>query len=186
MPSSVSRIILRFIGSDTFCLKICNPAVTSESNVGLCQNIYDEVGIGYNCPNMAKNGTFEVCDAEPMSPVGQYVTNGVTSTWVQPWSGVVDPPYTPTVPASSNCRTFASTDLYTDAVKPTSAASSGASSTPAPTSGANGSRGATSATRTGSSGGAAATGAASSGAGVVGISSLATLAGVAFSVMFMA
>ncbi|KAF9812134.1 hypothetical protein IEO21_06367 [Rhodonia placenta] len=188
--NSLSQVIewTQFIGSDTFCIKICNPDQTDANNVGLCQNIYDEVGIGYNCPNAAKNGTFEVCDAEPMSPVGQYVSNGVTTTWVQPWSGVVSAPYTPTIPSSSNCRTFASSALYTDIVVPTNSASgSGASATPAPTGSGRGGSSA-GATRTGSAGGASATGtdANTGAAGALRVSALATVAGVAFAVMFMA
>ncbi|CCL98618.1 uncharacterized protein FIBRA_00620 [Fibroporia radiculosa] len=173
-----------FIGSGTFCIKICNPSVTSPDNVGLCQNVYDEIGINYNCPSQPTNGTFEVCDADPMSPVGQYVSNGVTTTWTQPWSGVIDPPYTPTVPASSNCRTYASSALYTDNAQaaPTTT-SSGTSSTPAPTSG--GSTGATRSSGTGSpspTSGSSASGAPSA----THISLIAIIAGVAFTVLCMA
>ncbi|TFY52202.1 hypothetical protein EVJ58_g10146, partial [Rhodofomes roseus] len=116
----------QFIGGNQFCLMICDPSKTDANNVGLCENRYDEVGISYNCPNSAQKGKYEVCDGDSMSPIGQYVSNGVTTTWTQPWSGSWTVPYTATVPSSSNCRTFASTDLYTAGVKPTVSASGSA------------------------------------------------------------
>lgn len=118
----------QFIGGNQFCLMICDPSKTDANNHGQCNNVYDDVGISYNCPNNAQKGVFEVCDGEPMDPIGQYVTNGVTTTWTQPWSGTWTVPYTPTVPASSNCRKFASTDLYSGGVKPTGSVASGSAS----------------------------------------------------------
>ncbi|KZT00208.1 uncharacterized protein LAESUDRAFT_688399 [Laetiporus sulphureus 93-53] len=191
--STYTQIIewTEFIGNDMFCLKICNPANTSADNVGWCNNIYDEIGISYNCPNAAQNGTFEVCDGDSMTPVGVYTSDGQTYTWTQPYTGELTIPYTPTIPASSNCRTFASTDLYTAKVSTT--ASLGASSATAVSSGASGdaSSGATSASsgasRTGTSGSASSTSTGTtSSAGAVRMSALATFAGVAFMVAFLA
>ena len=56
---------------------------TSFQAEGLCQHIYDRIGCAYNAPNNAQNGTFEVCKGDDMTPVGQYVSNGVTMTWTQ-------------------------------------------------------------------------------------------------------
>ncbi|KAI0955556.1 hypothetical protein AcV7_006190 [Taiwanofungus camphoratus] len=178
-----------YIGSGLVCLKICDPSKTSANNVGLCNNIYDEIGINYNCPNSAQNGSFVVCDGDSMTPVGQYVSNGVTMTYSQPENGpVTSVPYTPSVPATSNCRTYQSTDLYTDLTAPTSSGASGSAATPAPTgsSGAHSGSG-TGATRSGS-GSPSATGAAAQtgGAASLRISAIATLAGVAFAVAFLA
>ncbi|EPS93600.1 hypothetical protein FOMPIDRAFT_1084629, partial [Fomitopsis schrenkii] len=148
----------QFIGGNQFCLMICDPSKTSPTNHGQCNNVYDEVGISYNCPNNAQKGVFEACDGEPMTPIGQYVSDGVTTTWTQPWSGTWTVPYTPTVPASSNCRKFASTDLYSGGVKPTGSAASGsaaASGAKATGTAAKGSSG------TGASGSASPTGASS-------------------------
>ncbi|KZT00922.1 uncharacterized protein LAESUDRAFT_664884 [Laetiporus sulphureus 93-53] len=191
--TSYTQIIewTQFIGNGQFCLKICNPSNTSADNVGWCNNVYDEVGINYNCPNAAQNGTFEVCDGDSMEKIGEYVSNGVTTTWTQPWSGVWTVPYTPVVPSSSNCRTYTSTDIYTDKLAVTSSASSGSASATATSSGASRSSGASSgASRSGAASGAAATStgssSSSSGAGAVRISALATLAGVAFAVVFLA
>lgn len=124
-----------------------------------------------------------------MTPVGQYVSNGVTMTYSQPENGpVTSVPYTPSVPATSNCRTYQSTDLYTDLAAPTSSGASGSAATPAPTgsSGAHSGSG-TGATRSGS-GSPSATGAAAQtgGAASLRISAIATLAGVAFAVAFLA
>ncbi|KZT74439.1 hypothetical protein DAEQUDRAFT_761294 [Daedalea quercina L-15889] len=178
-----------FIGDDQFCIKICNPSETSPTNVGLCDNVYDEVGISYNCPNAAQKGVFEVCDGDSMTPIGQYVSDGVTTTWTQPWSGTWTVPYTPTVPASSNCRTYASSDLYTDDALSTtasgSATASGATATGSGSAAASGSA----ASRSGSAGSASSTGTTSantSDASHVIVSGLATVLGVGAALAFLA
>ncbi|KAH9830372.1 uncharacterized protein C8Q71DRAFT_787118 [Rhodofomes roseus] len=171
----------QFIGGNQFCLMICDPSKTDANNVGLCENRYDEVGISYNCPNSAQKGKYEVCDGDSMSPIGQYVSNGVTTTWTQPWSGSWTVPYTATVPSSSNCRTFASTDLYTAGVKPTVSASGSAAGATATGTGSKGSK-------AGSSAGASATGSGSdaSGASHVVVSGFATVLGLAAALAFLA
>ncbi|GBE82507.1 hypothetical protein BKA93DRAFT_891354 [Sparassis latifolia] len=178
-----------FIGGNQVCFKGCNPADVGGWNTGLCNNIYDEIGIAYNCPGTVTNGTFMVCDADPMSPVGIYTSNGVTMTYSQPASGVITSmPYTPTVPATSNCVTYKSTDLYTDLASVTASSqstTSGGSATSTPTS-HSGSSGSSSASRSGSSGAAAATGASgTNGASAMHVSLVATLAGVVAAVAFL-
>ena len=191
-PSSHSCLtpLLRFIGNDQFCIKICNPSETSPTNVGLCNNVYDEVGISYNCPNTAQKGVFEVCDGDSMTPIGQYVSDGVTTTWTQPWSGTWTVPYTPTAPAVSNCRTFASSELYTDNALATSSASGSASasghqatttgSAHASGSGASGTGSAAGSQQTGSGSGDA------SSASHVLVSGVATFLGLAAALVFLA
>ncbi|KAH7923176.1 hypothetical protein BV22DRAFT_1106222 [Leucogyrophana mollusca] len=165
-----------FIGGNAFCITICDPASSSDDQGAYCQNIYDRMGCNYNMPNNAQNGTFEVCDADLKTPVGIYVTNGVTMTYSQPASGVVDPPYTPVVPASSNCVTYQSAQLYTANPTPSGATSASGSSA---TGGAGGS--------SPSSGSSGAAGAAptSSGAEALGISSVAGVVGVLFAMAFL-
>lgn len=104
-----------FLGGGIFCAKICDD--TQPNAEGLCQHIYDRVGCAYNAPNNAPNNTFQACQGADMVPVGQYVSNGITTTWTQPSEETVPLgtiPYTPTPAASSNCVTFTSASLYTD------------------------------------------------------------------------
>ncbi|KAI9568153.1 hypothetical protein HD554DRAFT_2191607 [Boletus coccyginus] len=158
---------LFFIGSDTFCLTICNPSSSSADQSAYCQNIYDEIGCAYNMPNNAQNGTFEVCDSDLKVPVGIYVNGGVTMTYTQPYSGNPSPPYTPVIPSSSNCVTYQSSALYTGLPS-----SSAASASPSGTGKATGSS---------SAGAASATG----GASALGISSFAGILGTLFAVVFL-
>ncbi|KAH7902931.1 hypothetical protein BJ138DRAFT_1168719 [Hygrophoropsis aurantiaca] len=132
------------------------------------------MGCDYNMPNNAQNGTFEVCDADLKIPAGLYVENGVTMTYSQPASGVVDPPYTPVVPSSSNCVTYQSTDLYSANPTP-SGASSASGSAPTVGSGA--------APSTGSSGAPGSS--PTNGAEALGISAVAGVVGVLFAMAFL-
>ncbi|KAI0733375.1 hypothetical protein C8Q72DRAFT_637017 [Fomitopsis betulina] len=185
--SSLTQVIEwnEFIGNDQFCIKLCNPSETSPTNVGLCNNVYDEVGISYNCPNTAQKGVFEVCDGDSMTPVGQYVSAGDTTTWTQPWSGTWTVPYTPTAPAVSNCRTFASSELYTDNAVATSSASGSSS--------ASGHQATTTGSARASGSGASGSGSAAgsqqtdtSGASHVLVSGVATFLGLAAALVFLA
>jgi len=101
-----------FIGSGIFCMKVCDPA--SSNAASMCQHTYDEVGCSYNMPaNYGTiNGTFESCLGDDQLPVGVYVANGVTSTWLQA-SGFTTIPYTAAIPPSSSCTTYSSAQLYT-------------------------------------------------------------------------
>lgn len=159
-----------FMGGHTFCIKLCDP--NGKNPGGYCQNIYDRLGCAYNAPNNAKNGTFEVCDGEDMTPPGLYTgSSGATQTYFQPPESlgpITSVPYTPVVPASSNCVTYHSTNLYT--------------ALPTPTGGAATTGKSTGATQSASAGAAAST---SNGASAIGISSVATIAGVVFAMVFL-
>ncbi|KAE9398361.1 hypothetical protein BT96DRAFT_36519 [Gymnopus androsaceus JB14] len=171
-----------FVGGNTFCAKICDD--TQPNAEGLCQHIYDRIGCAFNAPNNAKNGTFEACQGADMTPVGVYVTNGVTTTWTQPAEtvSITGVPYTPTPAASSNCVTFTSASLYTDL------ASIGVSGTVTPaataTSGSGSGKSGASATKTGS--GSSATGSSNSAGTAMGISVVSAFAGVFLSALFFA
>jgi hypothetical protein len=171
-----------FIGSNVSATKICNPAGTNPS--GYCYNQLDRLGIAYNMPNNAQDGIFEVCDSDTMQLPGVYVSNGQTLTYSQPpesLGAITTVPYTPTIPASSNCQTYQSSDLYTATV---SGLPTATGATPNP-SGKSGSGSSGSGTRTGSGSPASAT-SGSNGAGVVTISLFSTILGVAFSIAFLA
>jgi len=118
-----------FIGDGMFCLKMCNPSDRDAPH--LCNHIYDEIGCSYNAlANYgAINGTFTVCDSDDMADPGVFTTNGKATTWTQPFSGPITVPYTTTIPSSSNCHTYASTDLFAE-VATASLTSSGTSVTP--------------------------------------------------------
>jgi len=125
-----------FIGSGMFCLKMCNPADPAAAL--LCAHTYDEIGCGYNAlANYGSiNGSFEVCDSDDMAFPGVFTTNGVATTWSQPDSGTIVPPYSTTIPASSNCVTYQSTQLFAAAATdPAVSTSSSSSSVSAQTTG---------------------------------------------------
>lgn len=131
-----------FIGSGMFCLKMCNPDDPNAAE--LCQHIYDEIGCAYNAlaDYGAINGTFEVCDSDDMTPPGIFTQNGQLTTWFQPAVQPFTPPYTPTLPSSSNCVTYASTQLFAAvATNPVFSTSTSASSSQ--TTGASGGSGST-------------------------------------------
>ncbi|KAJ7226815.1 hypothetical protein GGX14DRAFT_627130, partial [Mycena pura] len=114
-----------FIGDNYVCGKVCDQ--TGSNPQGLCNNIYDRLGCDYNVPSAVQNGTFTVCEGDDMTPVGEFVVNGVTSTYHQPAEtdpiGVV--PYTATPAATSNCVTYQSADIFTDGALVTAAPVSG-------------------------------------------------------------
>jgi hypothetical protein len=119
-----------FIGNGLFCIKACNP--DNPDAPALCQHIYDEIGCTYNAPAdyNAINGTYSVCDSDDMEQIGQYVVDGVTSTWTQPFTGSFTVPYNVTIPSSSNCKTYSSEQLFQTALATTSSGtSSGAKGT---------------------------------------------------------
>jgi len=98
-----------FVGSGQFCVKICDNSITQPD---YCLNVYDLIGCSYNMPSNVKNGTFTSCEGDLQDVVGVYTVNGVVSTWSMPATLNGPPPYTPRVPASSNCQTFQATDLF--------------------------------------------------------------------------
>ncbi|KAI6039524.1 hypothetical protein EDC04DRAFT_2684988 [Pisolithus marmoratus] len=163
-----------FMGANAFCIKVCDPA--KNTGPALCQNIYDRLGCAYNAPNNAKNGTFEVCDADNMTPPGVYVSGGATMTYFQPPESlgpITTVPYTPVVPSSSNCVTYPSAALYTALPKSTNLASAAQSGSSA------------SATGTKSGSASAPTATSSSAAAVMGISVTAGCLGVLFAMAFL-
>jgi len=172
-----SRHWTYFIGGNTFCAKACDD--TQPNAEALCQHIYDRIGCAYNAPNNAKNGTFESCQGADMSPVGQYVVNGVTSTWTPPAETVTitGVPYTPTPAASSNCVTYTSASLYTDLAS-VGITGSAASAT------ATGKNGAASGTQSGA--GSSATGSSNSAGPAMGISVVSGFVGVLLSAFLFA
>ncbi|KAL5486025.1 hypothetical protein ACEPAI_7069 [Sanghuangporus weigelae] len=150
-----------FIGNGQFCLKMCNP--NDPDAAELCQHIYDEIGCTYNAlaDYSHINGTFEVCDSDDMTPPGVFSANGALTTWFQPQNGPVVPPYTPTIPASSNCVTFSSEQLFAAAATDTAAgftvtSSASAASGSAASGSSRGSNSASGATATGSNSGSVA------------------------------
>lgn len=109
-----------FIGADIFCLKACDPRVPPNSNGingNLCENRFDTVGCNANVPlnYAAINGTFSYCQGE-----NQQVPNGEALP----------------IPATSQCTTFASTELFP--ARSTSSSAAASSSSAAASSGATG------------------------------------------------
>ena len=156
-------------------MKICNPKGTNPQ--GYCQHTLDRIGLPYNMPNAAKNGTYEVCDSDLMDIPGVYTSGAQTLSYAQPaesLGAISSIPYTPRTPSSSNCQTYQSTQVFTDF------ASLAASTTGAAATGSGASKG--------SSGSAAnpTSGSKSNGADPVTISLFTSILGVAFSVAFLA
>jgi len=100
------------IGSGQFCLKLCYNNVTSPD---YCQNKFDLLGCSYNMPSSNIAGEFLKCDGDLQDEVGTYTgTDGSTTVWSQPESldASTTLPWTPRVPASSNCVTYSSEELF--------------------------------------------------------------------------
>ncbi|GAA5859892.1 hypothetical protein JCM1840_001784 [Sporobolomyces johnsonii] len=168
-----------FVGSDTFCLKLCDPSVSSPN---YCENKFDLLGCSYNMPAAYQDGVFLDCDSDLQDVVGTYTSDGQTYTWSQPTSlpATSTLPWTPVVPSSSNCKTYQSTDLFpvsllgyqstASASATTTASASGATSTGSAAS-SRGKSDSTAATATKGSSAAASTGSSStSGAGSLAVS----------------
>jgi hypothetical protein len=104
-----------FVGSGQFCLKLCDPTYNANG-INYCQNIYDLIGCKYNMPAdyaaLESQELFVSCEGELQDVVGTYVENGATTTWRQPDPLTTAPPWEPRIPASSNCKTYKSTDLF--------------------------------------------------------------------------
>jgi hypothetical protein len=145
-----------FMGGNAFCFKVCDHRDPNAPHY--CEHIYDRIGCAYNAPNNAQNGTFESCEGENQDFPGVYTSNGVVMTYTQPpesLGAITTMPYTARIPASSNCVTHASSELFASLPTPTGATAS--SATPSVVlSTSNGV--VVSATRTGSSAAASGTG----------------------------
>jgi len=177
-----------FVGSDFFCFKACDPAGPHPADY--CQHIYDLIGCSYNMPNNAQNGTFEACQGDSQLYPGVYVENGVTMTYSQPPESlgpITTMPYTPVVPASSNCVTFQSSALFSalptasssGGVSPSGSGSSTGTSKPASQTGSTSRSGTSSAPSATGSSAASALGSSSSTAAV-------SLLGAIFAMVFLA
>ena len=156
-------------------MKICTPQGTNP--MGYCQHTLDRIGLPYNMPNNAQNGTYEVCDSDLMDIPGEYTSGGQTLSYAQPAESlgpITSIPYTPRVPSSSNCQTYQSSQIFTDFLSLAST-TRGASASPT---GSGASRAGSASTANPTSG--------SNGAGSVSISLLTSILGVAFSVSFLA
>jgi len=114
-----------FVGSGMFCIKLCDPTITTPN---YCENRFDLLGCSYNMPAAYTPDEFTSCEGELQDPVGTYTLNGQTVTWSQPalLPATSTLPWTPRVPASSNCVTYSSAQLYATA---SGASSSGATAT---------------------------------------------------------
>jgi hypothetical protein len=171
-----------FEGSGIFGIKICPP--NNNQSASYCQHTLDRIGIGYNMPNNAQNGTFEVCQSDNMDIPGVYVSNGQTTSYAQPAESlgpITTVPYTARIPASSSCTPFQSASAYSQLLtvspaNPTATVTSAASTR---TGGSN-----ASGSRTGTAAVASSTG--SNGAEAVTISLFSTVLGIAFSIAFLA
>jgi len=146
-----------FIGAGYFCLKMCNP--DDPNAASLCNHIYDEIGCTYNAlaDYAAINNTYTVCDSDDMEPPGVFTTDGTVTTWFQPQTGAVVPPYTPTIPASSNCVTYSSAQLFASAASDSAVSSATTTGTAKPT-GSSGSGSGSTSSRSGSGSTPSATG----------------------------
>lgn len=118
-----------FFDGPMFCMKLCDPTKATGGKAGnLCFNEYDTVGCRVNMPSSvyeSLEGRYEECEGEDQDRVGVYTgTDGKTSEWPRPSSDaeIAAIPYTPRIPASSNCKTYAATELF--AAASTSAATS--------------------------------------------------------------
>ncbi|KAF4564641.1 hypothetical protein EYR40_010808 [Pleurotus pulmonarius] len=176
-----------FVGNDFFCFKACDPSKTNAAH--FCEHTLDRIGCAYNAPNNARDGVFEACQGENQDFPGVYTVNGVATTYRQPpesLGAITTMPYTARVPASSNCVTYTSAEIFAalasvspDAsVTPSSSSVTGTSSSQ-PTSSAPSSRAGTS---SGTAAGAVETG---NGADIVVMSGIVTTIGVVFSALFL-
>ncbi|GAA5825766.1 hypothetical protein JCM11251_000363 [Rhodosporidiobolus azoricus] len=130
-----------FVGSGTFCFKLCDPSATDN----YCQNKFDLLGCSYNMPAAYEDNVFLECDGDLQDVVGTYTgADGQRTTWSQPESlpATTTLPWTPRIPASSNCVTYQSSELF---------AQSTGSATASSTSGASAATGSSAASRSGAS-----------------------------------
>ena len=102
------------MGGNAFCFKVCDPSNAHAADY--CQHIYDRIGCAYNAPNNAQDKVFESCEGDLQDFPGVYTgEDGQVTTYTQPpesLGAITTMPYQPKVPASSNCQTFSSAELY--------------------------------------------------------------------------
>ncbi|PPQ86837.1 hypothetical protein CVT25_012557 [Psilocybe cyanescens] len=118
-----------FIGSNAFCLKVCDPRGADAPNY--CEHIFDRIGCKYNAPNEARDKVFESCDGESQDFPGVFTgADGVTSTYTQPPESlgpITTVTYEPRIPKSSNCVVFESKSIFTGLPTPSPSAASSTS-----------------------------------------------------------
>jgi hypothetical protein len=117
------------MGGGAFCFKVCDPAGAHAAD--FCQHIFDRIGCAYNAPNNAQNGTFTSCEGDEQDFPGVFTSNGQVMTYTQPpesLGAISTMPYQPRVPASSNCVTFSSAELFAAAATAAPASTTSASS----------------------------------------------------------
>jgi len=124
-----------FMGGGTFCLKACDPAGAHAADY--CQHVFDRIGCQYNAPAAYVDGTFLSCLGDNQDFPGVYTdATGATVTYQQPpesLGAISTIPYSARVPASSQCTTYQSTELFANAptasIVPDSSASATGSAT---------------------------------------------------------
>ncbi|GAA94882.1 uncharacterized protein L969DRAFT_47163 [Mixia osmundae IAM 14324] len=117
-----------FLGNDHFCLKACRPG---GDDYRLCEHIYDRIGARYNCLAETPEDYFETCQGENQEYPGVYTSDGQVYTYTQPPESlgpITSIPYTPVLPASSNCVTMTSSLIFTAAAAIASSASASSAS----------------------------------------------------------
>jgi len=101
-----------FVGSGQFCFKACDNSITSPD---YCQNIFDTQGCAFNMPASYQPNEFLSCLGDNQN----------------------EPGGNPTIPATSSCTTYSSSDLYpntaTASATSTASGSSRSGSAAAPT-----------------------------------------------------
>jgi hypothetical protein len=86
-----------FVGSGTFCIKLCDPTVTSpdycEKFVTSVHRVtihsltyveysrYDLIGCTYNMPASYKDGEFTSCEGDLQDVVGTYTSGGQSESF---------------------------------------------------------------------------------------------------------
>ena len=165
------------MGGGAFCIKVCDPNGPAHNAAGFCQHTLDRIGCAYNAPNQAQNNVFEVCEGDNQDVPGIYTENGQTMSYAQPpedQGAISTMPYTARIPASSNCVTYTSSELYA-AVATAFPSASGAAS------GATAKSSVASSTKSGSGPYATQTG----GSAAMGSSTLAGVTAFAFAMIFL-
>ena len=117
--STLTSVTRRFIGNNASCFKWCADNGTNPD--GKCQHTLDRIGLAYNCPSKYTLGSmdageFEFCDSDSFPIPGIYTDSaGTTTSYSQPaesLGAITTIPYTQTSAATSNCVTYASSDLF--------------------------------------------------------------------------
>ena len=115
-----------------YCEKFVTPvhlfAIHSLTYIGYSR--YDLIGCTYNMPAAYKDGEFTSCEGELQDVVGTYTSGGQSEfflflrvvwlrltvfkaiTWSQPAVAPESLPWQPRIPASSNCVTYSSAQLF--------------------------------------------------------------------------